>query len=252
MLGQNFIKLYYDPITALVVGGTAAAAGTGIASAARGNRDKVQNQFLMNPEYPENTGARELWWKKLQDWEKQPGYGAIQPDWNNIWETVQNRVKQYYEGGPLTPGVKDRVRASLARRNMSENPASDFLLSRIDAEQGQTLSDIATQQGLAQANLSEEGRRTWLSSLEDLEARKPQGQWQTTIKPDRTNQILNTIGAIGSTAASAGIGLYGQQQQNAWLSSILKEQRTPQSFTPGPSGFNEAASMKKSPLLYWN
>lgn len=216
--------------------GLMAAGGAGIASAARGNRDKVDNKFLMNPEYAENTGARELWWKKLQEWGQDPNYGAISPDWNNIWETVQNRVRQHYEGGPLKPGVKDRVRASLARRGMSENPASDYLLAQTDIEQGNTLSDIATQQGISQAEFGEKGRQTWLESLMSLEARKPSGQWQTTIRPDKTNAILGAVGNIGSSLATAGISNMAMQNQNAMLEKLMTRNSVPMAV-PGANGY---------------
>ena len=200
--------------------GLAAAGGAGIAGAARGNRDKVQNDFLMNPEYAENKGARELWWKKLQDWVNDPNYGAIGPDWGNIWENFQNKVKQYYEGSPTAPGVKDRIKSSLARRGMSESPASDMALLRSDVEQGNTLADMATQQGIERARLAEGGRTSWLQSLQNLEAAKPQGQWQTTIKPDKTNQILSSIGSIGSSLAGYGIQNEMFDKQAALLKSL--------------------------------
>lgn len=210
-------------MTALALGGAALAGGAGIAQAARGNRDKVDNQFLMNPEYAENTGARELWWKRLQEWGNDPNYGAISPDWSNIWENVQNKVRQYYEGGPLKPGVKDRVRASLARRGMSENPASDYLLAQTDVAQGNELANIATEQGIAKAQFGEQGRLNWLQSLQDLEARKPEGQWQTTIRPDKTNAIWGSIGNLGSTMSSAAIGIQGAQGQNDLLKNLNRD-----------------------------
>ncbi len=195
----------------------------------------VDNSFLLNPEYPHSQDARDLWWNKLQDWGKDPNYGAVTPDWDNIWNTVQNRVKQYYEGGPLQPGVKDRLRSSLARRGMSENPASDFLMAQTDAQQSNELNTIDTQQALDKANLAESGRSTWLNSLQNFQLQRPAGQWQTTYN-DNKNPLTELGIKVGSAAIGAGIGGAGGTANTAWLSSLLNQQHAPQSFAPIQGG----------------
>ena len=235
--------------------GLIGAGAAGIASSARGNRDKVENSWLQNPEYKENTGARELWWKKLQDWGNDANYGAISPDWSNIWENVQKKVNQYYEGSATAPGVKDRIKSSLARRGMTESPASDMALLRSDVERGNTLSDIATQQGITQAQLGEEGRMNWLQSLQELESRKPQGQWQTTIKPDKTNAILNSVGNLGSSMATAGIQMQGMNSQNEILKKMVSRDTMgfPGANTPWGAtqqGFNAGVNRSLTPVRF--
>lgn len=134
---------------------------------------RTENEWVQLPDYPEATGARENWWSTLQKWQTEPGYGAIQPDWNSIWENARGKVSRYFGGGPEGPGIDSKVKAGLARRGMSENPASDALLQRSGFQQGNMLQDLAVEQATKQAELGEQGRTTWLSSLMHLAGLKP-------------------------------------------------------------------------------
>lgn len=221
--------------TAAILGGAALGAG-GAALSASGGRDKVQNDWLANPEYPHSQDARDLWWQKLQDWGKDPNYGAITPDWDNIWNTVQNRVKQYYEGGPLNPGVKDRVRSSLARRGMSENPASDYLMAQTDAQQSGELNDLATQQAMAKVNLANSGRETWLNSLQNFQAQKPAGQWSSQQNPNNMRMVGNSIGQIGGAIGSYGIAA-GSAPSDSWFGRMSTRPQTFSSTTSSDQGW---------------
>lgn len=195
---------------------------------------EVDNKFLQNPEYPHSQDARDLWWNKLQTWGNDPNYGAISPDWDNIWNTVQNRVKQYYEGGPLNPGVKDRLRSSLARRGMSENPASDYLMAQTDAQQSGELNDLATQQAMAKVNLANSGRETWLNSLQNFQAQRPAGEWQTTVssKNPWLDWGVNTAGNVATAYATGGIANGAMQELNKTLQT---SQYRPQGYAPTSS-----------------
>lgn len=210
----------------------AIAAGTSIASAARGNRDKVENTWLQNPEYPEAEGARKNWWEILQKWGSDPNYGAISPDWSNIWDTVQRQVKEYYHGGPLTTGINDKLKANLARRGMSDQPAADYLLMASGADEANKMKDIATSMGEQKSALSEQGRRDWLSSLMTLSQQKPQGQWNTTIKEDKTSNILDAISGISSSVAQYGM-------YDNWLKKLKSQSQIPEQtvspFSSSPS-----------------
>lgn len=226
----------------VAIGGGVASAGIGAITSATSGGPKVSNTFLENPEYPHSQDARDLWWQTLQNQSTEPGYGAIQPDWNNIWDTVQNHIKQYYGGGPLAPGVQQGVSASLARRNMSDSPASDYLHAQVSGQEGVDLSNEATNQGVQQTNLEQQGQSNWLQSLENFQSQKPAGQWNTTVTPSVGAQIGGAIGSIGSSVASAGLQYAGAQQQQQWLNSLLSGSSGPQSYAPsiigaaGPKG----------------
>lgn len=217
----------------IIAAGAAAAIGAGAAKAGGvGQKDgSVDAQFLENPEYPHSQDARDLWWGKLQKWGDDPNYGAIAPDWNDIWEQTQQKVRQYYNGGPMTPGVQDRVNSSLARRGMSENPASDFLHAQVGAQEAQDLGSLSAQKNIAQNQFAETGRQNWLESLQNFQAQRPAGQWNVTTTPPQSNPWIDFVGNTGSAVASAGMQINAGNAQN----DILKKLVSPQeqlSFAP--------------------
>lgn len=191
----------------------------GLASSLTKN-DKVEQHWLQNPEYPEAEGARKNWWETLQKWGQDPNYGAISPDWENIWQTVQRQVREYYSGGPLTTGMRDKLKASVARRNMSDQPASDYLMMASYADEANKMKDIATEQGTLKAELAEKGRTDWLNSLQNLSQQKPSGQWsEPVIKSNRTSDIL---GSVGEFAGGIGSSMVNYQNWGDYLDAIKK------------------------------
>lgn len=211
---------------AVSIGGGLAAGG--LITSATAGRDKVQNDWLANPEYPHSQDSRDLWWQKLQDWGKDPNYGAIAPDWNDIWHQTQQKVKGYYNGTAMAPGVQDRVNSSLARRGMSENPASDFLHAQVGAQESQDLGNLSAQQNIAQNQFAEQGRNDWLSSLQNFQAQKPAGQWSSQQNPNNQRMVGDSISKIGGAIGSAGMSAYGNQQQLDYLKNYSQQ---PQSFS---------------------
>lgn len=139
--------------------------------------------FKSAPEHEESAGARAKWWDLMQQWGGQPGYGAVQPDWGSIWDNAQRKVQQYFWGSATDPGLVGKVKASSARRGVSESPASEAMISRMGATEANVLSDMAVQQGLKEAELSESGRLNYLQSLGTLSGQNMAGQfftpWQT-------------------------------------------------------------------------
>lgn len=126
------------------------------------------------PDYDESNSARAKWLETLNEWGDMPGYGAVSPDWDSIWKNAATRVNQYFWGGPDGPGAAATVRSNLARRGMSENPASDSVIARLGMKQGGLLSDMAVKQAIEEAQLAEGGRKSWLASLQNLAGLKPQ------------------------------------------------------------------------------
>lgn len=172
------------------------------------------------PDYPETDLARQNWSSKLQEWGTQPGYGAIQPNWNDIWNNARQKVQRYYGGGPEGPGLDSRVKSNLAARGMSENPAAETMIQRSGFQQGNQLQDIAVQMAMQEALLGEQGRQTWLGSVTNLANLRPQyaiGS-ETTV----TNPKKSTAGGIGDilTTVLSG-GLSGGGNDSEWLNQIL-------------------------------
>lgn len=161
------------------------------------------------PEYEEAKGARGRWWDTLNTWGSQPGYGAIQPNWSDLWENARGKVRRYFGGGPEGPGAVDRLRSDAARRGMGDNPATSRGIARLGMKEGQMLQDIAVEQAMKEAMLGEQGRTTWLSSLMSLAGLKPQ-LWDpgsTTIGTAGGGEgwdILGSAAGMGTAMAMGG------------------------------------------------
>ena len=189
--------------------------------------------FMAEPRYPEATGAREGMYSKLQEWGGQPGYGAIQPDWGDIWKTAQSKVNQYYWGGPGgQPGLASKVKASAARRGVSESPALETGLGQMGMQEAGQLGEMATAQGIEKARLSEAGRKSWMGGMERMMNLRTPGSWWSPGMPAQPNIMPSGAGqAVAGLGGAAGSALmsYGQQQdQQSWLESMFNK-------TPGGS-----------------
>lgn len=172
------------------------------------------------PDYSEATGARETWWDKLQMWGEQPGYGAIAQPWEDIWGRTKKKVSQYFWGDETGGGLAGKVRASAARRGVSESPALETELTRMGQMESSQLSDLAVEQALQEATFGEQGRQNWMNQLMTLAQIKPQYMttWQTT-QPQQP-----TTGGIGRAISGIGGAMsdyFLQQQQMDWYSSML-------------------------------
>lgn len=140
---------------------------------------KAKPLFEQQPDYPEAEGARTKWWDLLQQFGGEPGYGAISPDWGDIWQNAQKKVQQYFWGSPTDPGVVGKIKSSAARRNVSESPALTNMMSRMGATESGLLSSMATEQATKKAEFSEAGRQNYLQQLQSLSGMNPMGSWWT-------------------------------------------------------------------------
>ena len=137
-------------------------------------------QWFQNPEYGEATEARGKWGEKLKEWEDQPGYGAIAPNWGEIWERAKKKTSHYFWGGPGgEPGLSSKVRASAARRGVSDSPALETELARMGGKESDLLQDIGVRQATKEAEFGELGRQNWMNQLMRLSQQKPSGMWKS-------------------------------------------------------------------------
>ena len=162
----------------------------------------------MAPEFEEAVGARGKWWDTLQDWGGQEGYGAIQPNWDDLWENARGKVRQYYGGGPTGPGAINRMKSDAARQGMSGQPSTTRSLARMGMQEGQQLQDISVEQAMKEAMLGEQGRRTWLGSMQSLSGLKPTlySTGSTTSGTSGGGEGFDIIGAALGYAAGSGGG----------------------------------------------
>lgn len=199
-------------------------------------------EFVKAPEYSESEGARGLLWTNLQKWGNAPGFGAISPDWEDIWSKAKSKVNRYYWGGPSEGGgLAGKVRASAARRNVSDSPALESELTNLGMQEGIQLGDIATQQATQQAQFGETGRQNWITSLMNLMGLKPQVSAYspgstvtgTTYSPSQDTGIFGAIAPL--------IGqIIGQNSQQNWLSGLIKGQQNNNTGMPSTTGGDNA------------
>jgi len=199
---------------------------------------------VMAPEYPEAEAARGKWWETLQDWGEQPGYGIIEPNYENIYKNAQKRLSEHYYGGPLSGGgVMGKVASDLARRNVSDSPAASVMRGRVGAQMANDLSNVSTQQDIARATAAEQARMGWLGSMQNLSAMKPNVAWgSTTTQTQPGTSIWDTIGGIGGSLLSLA-NPYGGWMGG--LSSAIQPRQTQSSIRGYPEiGFG----MNYSPI----
>jgi len=201
-----------------------------------GEMEFPEARFLEEPELPEAKGARQAWWSKLQEFGEQPGYGAIAPDWGDIWGRAKKKVKQYYWGGPEGGGgLAGKVKASAARRGVSDSPALQTELTKMGMGEAGVLGDIASEQSLQEALFGEKGRLNWLQNIAQVAGLRKPGAWQSAT-PTPTSGAGMALANLGGDISNL-IGTYGQRN---WYESLLDKY----SGIPGktPSGITEGGS----------
>lgn len=201
-----------------IIGG--AALGVGGAAISANSKSKVSNDFLTNPEYANSQEARDTWWSKLQDWGNDPNYGAIAPDWNDIWQQTQSQVKNYFEGTATAPGINDAIKGSFAQRGMGGQAGETFALAGSGANEAQQLGNLSAQQNIAKNQFAETGRQNWLTSLQNFQAQKPGGEWQTQINPGKGQILGNALSGVGGAIGGYGMQQQSNQQQINWLQAM--------------------------------
>jgi hypothetical protein len=173
--------------------------GGGLGLFSSGGDDEMNLEDLLVykqlPDYPETTEAISEWSNRLKEWGGQEGYGAIPMNWDEIWNTAKDKLNRYYWGGVNDTGLAGKVRASAARRGVSQSPALENQLNTLGFQQGIDLNQLATTEATNKVTYGEAGRNTWLGSLERL----------SNIKPS----YITSAGAV-SPAVSA---MYGDAQQ---------------------------------------
>ena len=192
-----------------------------------GAKETTQTTTALPPiklgDYKEAKGARKSWWDTLQRWGSEPGYGAIAPNWNDIWENARGKVARYFGGGPEGPGLDAKVRANAARRGVADQAAGDALLQRSGFQQGNMLQDLAVKQATEEAQFGEQGRKTWLTSLMNLAHLKPSymSGGTTTTGTSSGGEGWDLLGTLGGAAISGFTGELGGGMGMGSLAALL-------------------------------
>jgi len=201
----------------------------------------VEKTYEQLPGYEESDEAREAMSGKLQEWGGQEGYGAIAPNWDEIWESAKGKVGRYYWGDVGGTGLAGKVRAGAARRGVSESPAIDTLLTQMGQQEGQQLGDMATEQATQKLAFSETGRQNWYSQMQNMANMKPTYANTETTTTQPNDIMSQMIGGLGSA-----LGIAAQQSgQNQWMQNYMQEMLGNSSLGVGginTSGMNNAVS----------
>ena len=223
---------------AAAIGGTALVGSSAIGAFGGGGDDSISKDISYKelPGYEESDEAREAMSGKLQEWGGQEGYGAIAPNWDEIWESAKGKVGRYYWGDVGGTGLAGKVRAGAARRGVSESPAIDTLLTQMGQQEGQQLGDMATEQATQKLAFGEQGRQNWYSQMQNMANMKPayasSGSITTGSGGDTSTSEL--MGNLGSSM----VGLGMQTGQNQWMQNYMQEMLGNSNL--GVGGINES------------
>lgn len=168
-------------------------------------KNPPQATFTPTPEYAESTQARQAYGSKVSEWGNDPNYGAISPNWSDIWQKAQSKIKQYYWGGPGgQTGLADKVRASAAGRNVSESPALQTELTNMGYQEAADQGNLATEMATKEAEFGEQGRQNWMTWLSNLMGQKVSGNFSGAQYDEGFGGILTMLGnLVGSWLGSS-------------------------------------------------
>lgn len=163
-------------------------------------------------------------------------YGATDIDWNDIWEQTKQKINQSYYGSPTSSGAIGKVKASAARRGVSDSPALQTQIGRLGVQANQDIASALSSLNLQKAGYTETARKNWLSQLQGLAGMSPTTTTTTstgTDDSDSSNELLASLMSSGSSA----LGKWASNQQsNKELSNLLSNLTTQSSTTSNSSG----------------
>ncbi len=228
-------------IAAAIIGGSAITAGAGIYSASQnGGAPGIVNEFTHGPDFQQGQDQQKSWLDQLNQDKGDPtgNFGAISPDWNDIWAQTQQQVHNYFNGTATNPGVNDQIKASFAQRGMSGDPAASFLESQSGANEAQQLGNLSAQQNIAKQTFAQNAKQNWFSNMKNFNdsTMNEQGSWTGAI-PYATpgQQVGNAIGAAGAGLASYGLQTQSNNNQLNWLNGLTGSggSQQPSMYAPG-------------------
>ena len=230
-------------IPGAILAGSALTAGAGlIGDSQNGGQPNIQDVYTQGPGFGTQQSNENLWANQLSQMAGEPDYGAIQPDWNDIWNQTQQQVQNYFSGTATQPGVNDQISASFAQRGMSGDPAASYLTAASGANEAQDLGNLSAQQNIAQNQFGLEGQQQYLNSMAQFQqAINPTaGNWSgAVVTPTTGQQIAQTVGNVASAGTTAAVGAANNNAQMAYLQNILNPTTTGgYSTNPTSQSFN--------------
>lgn len=211
-------------------------------------KKKNDYSYEQLPGYGESDMARKEAWNKVQQWGGQEGYGAIPMNWDEIWNQAKDKVSRYYWGGVNDPGLAGKIRASAARRGVSQSPALENQLTSLGFQEAADLNDLATTEATNKAQYSEAGRQNWLQSMMTLAGFKP-SYVTSSLTSNDYGSSYGAANAIGDISIGLGnlFSQYAQnetqRQGNADLLEMLRDSYGGRGGMPGYAQFSLTGDM---------
>lgn len=206
-------------VAVAIVGSAAIGAGASMYNSRKARKAGAPGEMAHQelPEHPESKQARQDISAKLKEFETQPGYGAISPDWGDIWNRAKGKISRYYWGEPGSTGLAGKVKASAARRGVSDSPAMETMLTQMGQQESLDLNDANIEQTLQEALMGETGRRNWMEDMFRLSGITPAYQTSTGVAKGFGPSTGEMMGELGSAIGKAG----QQYGQNRWMERMM-------------------------------
>lgn len=201
----------------------------------------VNTTYTPGPNFQAGQSATTDWLNQLTADQNDPtgNFGAISPDWNDIWSQTQQQVQDYFNGTATSPGVNDQIKSSFAQRGMSGDPAASYLTAASGANEAQELGNLSAQQNIAKQQFAQTGKQNWMNSIAQLQNQTSNsasgGDWNTVVTPNPLQQIVGAVAPVAAAAVTSGASSAANTANNSWLQSLVQGQN-PMSFAPSPGG----------------
>jgi len=213
-------------VAAAIIGGAATLGGSLISANSNGGKPGIVDQYTEGPSYAAGQTAQNDWLNQLTSDQNDPSgnFGAISPDWNDIWSQTQQQVNNYYNGTATNPGVNDQIKASFAQRGMSGDPAASFLQAQSGSNQAQDLSNLSAQENIAKNQFAQTAKQNWYSNINNFNnsTSGEQGNWSGGMAyATPGQQVGNAISAAGTGAVGLATQANSNNNQLAYLNSVL-------------------------------
>lgn len=196
----------------------------------------VNTTYTQGPTYAAGQTSTDDLLSSLTQEATEPNYGAISPDWNDIWNQTQQQVQDYFGGTATSPGVNDAIKSSFAQRGMGGDPAESFTLAGSNADEAQDLGNLSAQQNIAEQTFGQQAQQNWYTNMLNFQnqtANGPAGgDWNTTVTPNPIQQLVGAVAPVAAAGVSAGIQSGAQQSSNAYLAQLLGQSQNPSSYAP--------------------
>ena len=229
--------------------GSGIATGGSILGGLLGSGDDEEEwspKWAQLPDYAESDTARADWGKWLKTAGESGDYGASDMNWDEIFSTAKDKLNRYYWGGVNDSGLAGKVKASAARRGVSQSPALETNLASLGMQESLDLNDLTTNLTSQKASYTNSAKNTWLQSLMNLAGLKPSYVTNAGVSSgSSTYGVGNAISDVGSGISSALNSYASSKSTEDTLSRLIN------SLNGGTSQTAQMSLLNAAPADYY-